>query len=201
MLEYAAACAEQGAHTRTISLLTGIPLSQLRAFFRQPLNNQRGRHPDTREWYYNANLLSRVEASLIVSIFRRLIKSGLEPPLALLGAYRHYSAHYPAPLRISFDRAFDLAAHATRRWIADTTSFSVVACPDCHCEYLTSVTNIVPCHNNECPFCKLIRRYILDTRIQTSYPTHPPPGNVLLLGIRSISIQSWTEGQTLNLPK
>lgn len=176
-LEYATSCAEMGAHVRTISLLTGLPMSKLRNFLPQPTQAHRGRRPDTPELYHSTNLLFRVEASLFVSLFQLLLSSGLSPPNAFLGAYRHYCARCPHTPRISFERAFDLASHVATLWIAKTARFSLVACPCCQCQYLSEAITIMPNNNSECPFCKLTARYChyKDTRIKASYPTRPLP--------------------------
>jgi len=169
-LVLATECAELGSRIRTIPLLTGLPASQLHRLFRHPLGGvRRGRHPDSREWYHTANLLCRIEASIVVVLFRRLASNGIDPPLALVGAYRHYLNFCKAAPRISFDRAFDLAAHATGRWLAAGRSFSIFTCPACRSEYLTSLS-LEPHHNHECPFCKLLQRHTKDPRIQAAYP-------------------------------
>jgi hypothetical protein len=191
-LEYAAACAEQGAHIRTICILTGFPLYKLRTLFRYPLKRQRGRHPNTREWYYTTNLLNKVEASLIVSLFKQFIAYGIEPPCALLEAYRYYCACYTEPPRISFDRAFDLISHATQRWVASTAGFSMQVCPNCRCEFLSAVKAVVSCDGKGCPYCKLRRRYDKDARIKSAYPSRPLPAISRLL-VHSLSLSSWGE--------
>jgi hypothetical protein len=182
-LALATQCAELGSRIRTIQLLTGLSASQLQRLFRQPLGGpRRGRHPDSREWYHTANLLCRIEASIIVILFRRLISRGIDPPLALTGAYRHYLNFCKAAPRISFDRAFDLAAHASGRWLVTTRSFSVFTCPQCKSEYLTSL-GLEPLNNHECPFCKLLARHAKDPRIQAAYPRRILQRDVQMLWI------------------
>lgn len=184
-LALATECAELGARIRTIQLLTGLSTSQLHHLFRQPLSGpRRGRHPDSAEWYHTANLLCRTEASIVVVLFRRLATHDIDPPLALIGAYRHYLSFCEAPPRISFDRAFDLVAHTTGRWLVTGRSFSVFTCPDCHSEYLTSLS-LAPLSNHECPFCKLLKRYPKDPRIQATYPMRVVPRNIQTFWISS----------------
>ncbi|MCL1961967.1 MAG: flagellar transcriptional regulator FlhC [Desulfovibrionaceae bacterium] len=164
-------CAELGSRIRTIQLLTGLSASQLHRLFRHPLGGpRRGRHPDSREWYHTANLLCRIEASIVVVLFRRLAVRGIDLPLALIGAYRHYLAFCKTPPRISFDRAFDLVSHATGRWLSTAKSFSIFACPACKSEYLTGLS-LAPANNHDCPFCKLLTRHARDPRIQAAYPS------------------------------
>lgn len=174
-LTLATECAELGARIRTIQLLTGLSANQLQHLFRHPLSGpRRGRHPDSTEWYHTANLLCRAEASILVVLFRRLAARGVDPPLALITAYRHYTRSCRASPRISFDRAFDLVAHASGRWFVTSRTFSVFACPACQSEYLTSVS-LAPRSNHECPFCKLHQRYAKDPRIQAAYPSRAVP--------------------------
>lgn len=169
-LELAAQCLELGARVHTLSLLTGLPPRQLQTFLRPP-GNLRGRRPDTREWYHGANLPARAEASVIVSLFLRLNAPEILPQAVFHSVYRHYAASCRRSPRISFERAFDLIARATGRWIPGKPGFSLHACPVCRCEYLTTLTNIAPRSNGDCPFCKLLKRYHKDARLQAAYPT------------------------------
>lgn len=192
--------AELGARIRTIQLLTGLSASQLHHLFRQPLGGpRRGRHPDSTEWYHTANLLCRTEASIVVVLFRRLAARGIDPPLALIGAYRHYLGFCTALPRISFDRAFDLVAHTTGRWFVTGRSFSVFTCPDCHSEYLTSLS-LAPLSNHECPFCRLLKRYPKDPRIQATYPMRVVPRDVQTFWIGSYWYERLGLQPTLNSP-
>jgi len=185
-LALATECAELGARIRTMQLLTGLSPSQLQHLFRHPLSGpRRGRHPDSREWYHTANLLCRTEASIVVVLFRRLAARGIDPPNALIAAYRHYATACKTAPRITFDRAFDLVAHTTGRWFVTGRSFSVFICPECQSEYLTSLS-LAPITNHECPFCKLLKRYTKDPRIQASYPMRPTPHVAQMLWIRSL---------------
>jgi flagellar transcriptional activator FlhC len=171
----ARSCAVLGARVRTIAHITGLPPRELlRLLFPDRHAVPRGRPPDSPEWYYGANLLDRTEASIVVALYQRLRKSGFEGPDALIGAYQHYDRVCEAPLRITFDRAFDLVAHTEGRWLTTHPSFSTAPCPVCHCDYLAAFGAIAR-SNYECPFCKLVHRYGADQRIQASYPTRPNP--------------------------
>jgi hypothetical protein len=180
-LELAVLCAKLGARFRTIRWMTGLSESELNTLFRHPLAGpRRGRYPYSCEWYHTANLPERAEASAVVSLYRRLVDKGISPPLALIGAYRHYlgachAAH--TVIRIGFDRAFDLVAHTAGTWFARTPGFSVFTCPGCQSEYLTSVS-LAPSTNYECPYCKLLPRYATDSRLQAAYPTRTIPRQV-----------------------
>ncbi|MEO3715609.1 FlhC family transcriptional regulator [Roseateles flavus] len=184
-LALATACAEMGARLRTIQLLTGLAPSHLQRLFRQPLEGpRRGRHPDSREWYHTANLLCRTEASIVVALYRRLASRGIDPPNALVGAYRHYLSSCRSVPRITFDRAFDLVAHTAGRWLVSSRSFSVFTCPHCHSEYLTGLS-LAPTSNHECPFCKLLKRYACDPRVRAAYPLRAAPTNPQTLWIHA----------------
>lgn len=174
-LQLAKDCAALGARVRTIGHLTGLPPRELlRLLFPDRENVPRGRPPDSPEWYHGANLLYRAEASIVVSLYRRLRDGGFAAAEALVAAYRHYGSICEPPQRISFDRAFDLAAHTDGLWLTSVQSFSLVACPSCHSEYLAAYGS-APRSNDECPFCKLVQRYGTDQRVQASFPVRPLP--------------------------
>ncbi len=164
-------CNQLGARTRTTHHITGLPRRELqRLFFTDPKATPRGRAPDSPEWYHGANLLFRAEASIFVSVYRRLRDGGFAAGETLVGAYRHYQTICQCPHRISFDRAFDLASHTDGIWLAKSSAFSVVACPVCGCEFLAAAGTVASTNDN-CPFCKLVQRYATDHRVQSSFPT------------------------------
>ena len=174
-LKLAKKCAEHGARLRTVAYVTGLPHSQLnQLFFPDRQLAQRGRPPDSPEWYHGTNLLNRTEASIVTSIYRRIRELGFGPAEALVSGYQHYLGVCNNPARISFDRAFDLASHLDGLWIVLTPSFSLATCPVCKCQYVTAV-GVLPATNCECPFCKLVSRYRRDPRIQISFPLSPLP--------------------------
>jgi flagellar transcriptional activator FlhC len=172
-LSLARSCAAFGARVRTISHVSGLlPRTILRLLFPDPSLIPRGRCPDSREWYHGANLLYRAEASIVMSLHNRLCNSGFGGSEALLGAYRQYLGVCQPPARISFDRAFDLAAHTSGLWLKQSPSFSLLVCAECRCEFLVPIGAV--CSERErCPFCGLLRRYRSDARLQSSYPTAP----------------------------
>lgn len=167
-------CAELGARVRTIHHITGIGTRELvRLLFTEHNLPPRGRAPDTREWYHAANLLSRTEASVIVSNFRRLRAMNIGAGEALVCAYRYYRSVYQTPHRISFDRAFDLASHTDGLWIAAAPSFALVECKACGSEFLDALGSSAYA-SDPCPFCRLVRRVELDPRVRESFPRPPP---------------------------
>jgi flagellar transcriptional activator FlhC len=174
-LTIAKTCAALGARVRTIVHLTNLPPRELlRLLFPDRLNVPRGRPPDSPDWYHSTNLLNRSEASIVVVLYLRLRNRGVCAVDALVAAYRHYGSICEAPLRISFDRAFDLVSHTEGRWLTKTQSFSTVSCPSCRSEYLSALGAITG-SPAECPFCKLLQRYSTDTRVQASFPVRPLP--------------------------
>ena len=69
--ELARDSARLGARIRTIHHLTGLrPRDLLYMLFSTHTSPPRGRAPDTREWYHNANLLYRIEASIVIANFQ-----------------------------------------------------------------------------------------------------------------------------------
>lgn len=183
-------CAALGARIRTIGYVTGLAHGQLASlFFADRKSAPRGRPPDSPDWYHSANLLNRTEASIFVSIYRRIRELGFGPAEALVSGYKHYLSVCHAHPRISFDRAFDLASHMDGLWIVRTPSFSLVTCPACASQYVTSVS-AKPATNRECPFCKLVNRYRRDPRIQTSFPVSALPDiTTIQLGVIALSKQ------------
>lgn len=167
-------CAELGARVRTIHHITGMGSRELlRLLFSEHNPAPRGRAPDTREWYHAANMLSRTEASVIVSNFHRLRALGFGAGEALVCAYRYYRSVYQTPHRISFDRAFDLASHTDGLWVASTPSFTLVACDICGSEFLDSFVGEAAA-SGACPFCRLVHRAEIDPRVRDSFPRPPP---------------------------
>ncbi len=173
LLRLAQECSELGARSRTIHCITGLPTRELqRLFFADARFARRGRAPDSPEWYHGANLLHRAEASIFVSIYRRLRSGDFAAADSLVAAYRHYQSLCQPPYRISFDRAFDLASHVDGIWATGTIALSVVPCAACGSEHLAAVGSIASTCEH-CPFCRLLQRYRCDRRLQTSFPSRP----------------------------
>jgi flagellar transcriptional activator FlhC len=174
-LALAKECAILGARLRTISYITGLTHRELsRLLFAHGQSIPCGRHPDSPDWYHSANLLNRTEASIFVSIYRRIRDLGFGPADALVSGYRHYQTSCHQQPRVSFDRAFDLASHIDGLWLARKSNFSLLNCPVCASQYVAAVS-VHPVSNHECPFCKLVSRYQRDPRIQSSFPVRDLP--------------------------
>jgi hypothetical protein len=172
-IQLAQDCHKLGARARTIHHVTSLPPRDLqRFFFTDPKATPRGRAPDSPEWYHGVNLLFRAESSIFVCVYRRLRDGGFAAAEALVGAYRHYQTMCQCPYRISFDRAFDLASHTDGIWLAKSSAFSIVTCSACGCEFLAAAGTVTSTNDN-CPFCKLVRRRATDHRVQSAFPTQP----------------------------
>lgn len=167
-------CATLGARVKTIHHLTGLrPQELLHLLFSDRKPPPRGRAPDTREWYHNANLLYRTEASIVVSSFQRLRLMNFAAAEALVAAYRYYQSVYRPPSRISFDRAFDLAAHTEGLWIARSPSFCMALCQHCGSEFLDALGSSGAAAR-PCPFCQLLNRHRRDPRLTAAFSGAPP---------------------------
>ncbi len=165
----AKACAELGGRVRTITNITGLNHALVvRLFFEDEGTARRGRPPDSTNWFDRSNLLDRVEASIFVALFARMRALGLEPPDALIGAFRQYREKCgPAP-RISFDRAFDLVRNTFGVWRVDRTpQLMLTDCQKCNYRFLC------PPGERGCHFCKLLKRYRSDKRVQAHFPPRP----------------------------
>lgn len=181
-LQVAKQCAGFGARSRTIEYVTGLSHGEVgRLFFAERASAPRGRPPASPEWYHSANLLNRAEASIFVSLYRRIRDLGFGPADALVSGYRQYREVCSAQPRISFDRAFDLASHMDGVWLVRAPNFSLLICPTCTSQYVAA-PSAGPSSNRDCPFCKLVKRYCCDPRVQTSFPAKPIP-DVSTLGI------------------
>lgn len=114
-------------------------------------------------------------------LYQRLRRANFMPSDTLVTSYRHYRHLCDPEPRISFDRAFDLAAHLEGIWIASNPSFAVVLCPRCNSERLAAIGG-PSTQPDGCPFCKIIQRYPSDPRIQMSFPTPllVDPGEIIL---------------------
>jgi hypothetical protein len=157
-----------GARGRTIEYVTGLPHGEIkRLFFGGHAPAPRGRAPTSPDWYHYANLLSRTEASIFVSIYRRIRGLGFGPAEALVSGYKHYLQVCSGCPRINFDRSFDFASHVDGLWLVRTPNLSLLACSICGSEYVTSLSAYSVA--NECPFCKLLKRYARDARIRQSF--------------------------------
>lgn len=187
-------CSALGARPRTIEILTGLsPRHVLRLLHAERRTPQRGRPPDTPEWYHGGTLLDRTEASVFASLYRRLHALEFGPAQSLLGAYRRYRTVCRHAPRLSFDRAFDVARRLDGIWGAAEICFSLVRCANCGSEYLADA-GATPRSPLDCPFCKLMARYPRDPRVQTSFPTPPLPDPACLQWSLALSAQLYGRG-------
>lgn len=174
-IQLARQLAALGARLKTIHLITGIPPRQAQTlFFPDARSIPRGRAPDSAEWYYGANLILRIDACLVGVRYRQLRRQGIAAGEALVLAYRAYQAVTLPPYRISLDRAFNLVCHIDGIWLARAPALSVLACPNCGCEFLAAFGSVAHA-GQACPFCRLLERFPLDHRIQACFPLHASP--------------------------
>ena len=185
-LQLARDCAALGARIRTIHHLTGLrPRELLHLLFNSHAMPPCGRAPNSREWYHRANLVQRIEASIVIANFRRMRHLGFPAPEALVGAYRYYQSMYRPPPRISFDRAFDLAAHTEGLWIAKTPSFRLASCSRCGSEFLDAFAG-ADTSARPCPFCQLLDRHARDPRLTASFPEPPTVSEELIAHLMTV---------------
>ena len=170
----ARACAQEGARISTIAHLTAISEKQLRKLLvPSELHAPRGRLPNTRDWFHNASLPQRIEASILMTDFEHSRALGFRAAESLVAAHRFHRRFFGGQARISFDRAFDLAAHTAGLWIASSASFRVTPCPACGKHRLhAACTGPVL---DRCMFCKLIERSAYDKRLVAALPPVPLP--------------------------
>jgi hypothetical protein len=163
-------CAELGATFRTICSITGLARREVIDLFRADgATLLGGRPPISSEWYHTANLLNRIEASIVISIYRRIRDLGFEPAEALVAAYRHYQAACRQHPRINFDRAFHMVSHVDGVWLAKSGNLSLLLCKACSSQYVAA-TSAKVMSAQDCPFCKLLARFPLEARIQSAFP-------------------------------
>ncbi len=173
-LSLAKACVELGARIKTITYLTGLDHHVLvRLFFVDEHSARRGRPPASPEWFHQANLIEKVEASVFGSLYVRVAAFGYGPADALVGAYKVYLDHCTHSPRISFDRAFDLVCHLKGMWTQKQQLLALNVCPACHAQYLAAIGEHATQHY--CPFCKLVKRYPCDKRVQITFSPRATP--------------------------
>jgi hypothetical protein len=169
-LSLAKSCAELGARIKTIIHITGLEHNELvRLFFIDEHSAPRGRPPDSPEWYHQANLIEKVEASVFASMYLHINALGFKHAESLITAYKAYLDKCAQPPRISFDRAFDLVCHTKGIWARSRPQLSLTVCSFCHSRYLTALGD-TSTDGDGCPFCKIVKRYPFDRRVQANFP-------------------------------
>ena len=169
-LQLAKSCVDLGARIRTVAYVTGLAHKELMGiFFTDGVPIPRGRAPDSPEWYHQANLIERAEASLFAAIFSYMGGAGCGHGDALISAYTMYLERCSMEPRVSFDRAFDIACHLKGIWVHRHPHFELGVCLRCGSKYLAALGDRSS-DNGGCLFCKLVKRYPNDKRIQTTFP-------------------------------
>lgn len=176
-LTLAKQCVELGARTKTVSYITGLDQHELRRmFFIDEHSAPRGRAPESEDWYLQPNLIKKVEASIFASLFARIHRQGFGHADALIGAYRAYRERCIYCPRINFDRAFDLVCHLYGIWLKSGQQpiMCLNVCSACHSQYIALIGDCA-CAHLDCPFCKLVKRYACDKRLQNIFPMRAIP--------------------------
>lgn len=173
-LALAKSCAELGARTRNIACITGLEHHELvRLLFIDQHTAHRGRPPSSPDWYHQASLAEQVQAAIVVAGYVRMRELGFDPADAMISGYRRYREYCAKDVRISFDRAFDLVCHTEGIWLASERHLQLLACLACRSRYLATLGELPDC--SRCSFCKLIRRYRSDSRMQAMFPPRSMP--------------------------
>jgi len=111
---------------------------------------------------------------MVVSIYHRIRALGFGEGEALVTAYKHYLSVCGESHRISFDRGFDLVSHTEGIWVARTASFTLTPCRACACEFLAALGER-SVGDSQCPFCRLVKRYLGDPRVQACFRVRALP--------------------------
>lgn len=170
-MSLARTCVDLGAHVKAVTCITGLPAYVLANFFFDDDHSPpRGRLPSSYEWFHNkANFVDKVEASIFAAIYSQVTQSECEPGEALVTAYRLYVERCTGKPRISFDRAFDLVSHLQGIWLRRQPDFTLQKCAECMSKNLMAIGEL--CNStSECLFCKLVKRYPIDKRMQSIFP-------------------------------
>lgn len=172
-LQLAQRLAHFGPRPGTLSLITGLPQKEVVELF--PSDRIRsGRWPSAHEWYHTANLVQRVEASLVACLYRRNRDHEFEVVESLIDAYGRYSKLVPSTPAISFDRAFNLVCHLEGSVFGvESRSFDLATCPHCGARFLIQFGDLVPV--TECIFDRMVQRFAKDARLQSHFPSSPLP--------------------------
>jgi flagellar transcriptional activator FlhC len=177
-LEIARRALAAGARPSTVGFLTGLDRWALRRYFIFDASDapKPGKRPDSPERFVkNATLSIMVDASMVYAIYRDHRDRWPHPAEALLTAYAHYVSRRE-PRALSFDRVFYVVSWTDRlwAWAARDAVFRFTACARCHCRYLAPPAALDN-DARDCPFCKLMRRYLRDHRITSRFPERAYP--------------------------
>ena len=172
-LQLAKSCVELAARMKTVTYLTGWSGSLLREYFYNDRAATGGRWPSSQDWYHMATLVQRAEASLIATIFQFLrTQHACSARKAMVCGYTMYRERWNGRSSISFDRAFELIASVEGIWTHHSSQLALHTCPRCRCRYLIALGD-TSADQTGCVFCKLVKRYATDSRIQLSFAGKP----------------------------
>jgi hypothetical protein len=171
-LRLARRCVVFDARPQTIALVADLALKEVTKYF-PSVRHRSGRFPSSPEWFHTRNLLQRTEASILLSLYRRIRDLGFPAQEALLSGFQRYRETLFASATIDFDRAFNLVCHLDGLWLVRERSFDLYACRSCRSQYLVPRSSGPA--GGDCIFCKLVQRYLTDVRLQARFPARPLP--------------------------
>lgn len=171
-LRLARRCVAFDARPQTVALVADLDLKEVTKYF-PSVRPRPGRFPSSPEWFHTGNLLQRSEASILLSLYRRIRDLGFPAQEALLSGFQRYRDTVFASATIDFDRAFNLVCHLDGLWLVREKSFDLYACRGCRSQYLVP-RGSGPAGGN-CIFCRLVERYLADVRLQSRFPARPLP--------------------------
>ncbi|WP_256081003.1 FlhC family transcriptional regulator [Massilia sp. YIM B04103] len=174
-LQLAKSCVEFGARIKTVSRITGLNRPLLRELFYRDVPSASGRWPESCDWYHMGSTIERAEASVFAAICTTLLtEHHYRPGDALVAGYRMYAERCVEVPRISFERAFNLVSELQGIWNCSSPQLAMRACGICHSRYLVALGDC-SADQSGCVFCKLLKRYWRDTRIQAHFLPLPAP--------------------------
>ena len=172
-LQLAKSCVELGARLKTVAHLTGLSSSLLREYFFNGQPFVCGRWPDSQDWYHAATLVERAEASLLASIFTTLRSDYACPAQhAMVSAYKMYRERWTGRPSITFDRAFELISRLEGIWTHRAPQLEMHTCLLCQSRHVIALGDLSAAHA-PCVFCRLVKRYATDSRIQARFTFKP----------------------------
>ena len=141
-----------GARTRTISILTGMPLGiVVRHVFGAGLSSAVGRPPYAEEFVFRATLAVQGEIGVFARAYRRLRAEGFPASRSLLAAYRQH-ANVFVPPALCFDEAFFLVSCLDGIWGARYQTLELHDCRTCGSPHVLPAG---PGAGGQCALCKV----------------------------------------------
>ncbi|MFP5406785.1 MAG: hypothetical protein ACLGHY_10765, partial [Gammaproteobacteria bacterium] len=144
----ARACAQLGASSKTVELLTGLPKATLRREVFSG-NVPRGRPRHAADAFERSTWPRRLQLSAFAAKFHSLRTLGFGRSESLLASYRHFLSYAPTPA-ISFDEAFFLVCLLEGAYGHDSARLRLVQCSECSGRYVSLYLRT----RDHCPYCR-----------------------------------------------